>query len=561
MSFLDWIILVLFLGALIGIVLWVLKHKKDDTSDYFLSGRSETWLAVGAAIFAANIGSEHLVGLAGAGAESGMAMAHWEMHGWLILILGWVFVPFYAHSKVFTMPEFLMKRFNKETSSTLSIITLISYVLTKVSVTAFTGGIFLETVLGINFWVGAIGLVLLTGIFTVLGGMKGIMTISVVQTPILIAGAITILILGLLKVGGGGLLDGWNAVKEIASANGATNMHLIHPKGDVWYDKFPGISVFFGAAIIGFWYWCTDQHIVQRALAAKNLNHARKGTIFAGFLKILPVFMFLIPGMIAAALKAKGVAGFDFDSNDKAYGSLVTNLLPMGVKGLVVVGFVAALMTSLAAHFNSSATLFTIDFYKHYRPNESEHKLVIVGRIATISVVLLGLVWIRIMKSLGAVLYEYLQNVQSLIAPAIAAVFLLGVFHRKITPKAGQWGLIIGSLVGLFRLVLMIFDPGSHFDQVTEKLVTDPSMHTGIFSILKINWIHFCIFLFFFTMALMVIISFFTPKATEKQLQGITYFSQSPEQMAETRNSWSKWDVFTTLIVIAVCVVFYIYFW
>ena len=561
MTTLDWIIMLLFFCALVGIVFWVLKHKKDDTSDYFLSGRSETWLAVGAAIFAANIGSEHLVGLAGAGAESGMAMAHWEMHGWLILVLGWVFVPFYAHSKVFTMPEFLLRRFNKSTSSTLSIITLVSYVLTKVSVAAFTGGIFLEAVLGIDFWYGAIGLVLLTGIFTVLGGMKGIMTISVVQTPILIAGAILILILGLLTLGGGGLIDGWQEMVKYASADGATNMHLIHLKGDMWYDKFPGISVFFGAAIIGFWYWCTDQHIVQRALAAKNLTQARKGSIFAGFLKILPVFMFLIPGIIAAALKAKGVEGFDFDSNDKAYGSLVSNLLPMGVKGLVVVGFLAALMTSLAAHFNSSATLFTIDFYKHYRPEASEHRLVWVGRIATITVVLLGLIWIPIMRSLGAVLYEYLQNVQSLIAPAIAAVFLLGVFNRKITPRAGQWGLLIGTLIGLFRLILMIFDPGTHFNEATQKLVTDPLLHTGIFGILKINWLHFCIMLFFFTMALMVVISIFTPKAGEKQLQGITYFSQSPEQKLETRNSWNAWDVITTLIVLGACVAFYIYFW
>ncbi|MFN8206991.1 MAG: sodium:solute symporter [Bacteroidales bacterium] len=544
MATIDWIILILFFLGLAGIVIWVVKRGKDDTSDYFLSGRSETWLAVGAAIFAANIGSEHLVGLAGAGAESGMAMAHWEMQGWMILILGWVFVPFYAHSKVFTMPEFLLKRYNKNTSSTLSIITLISYVLTKVSVTAFTGGIFLESVMGIDFWYGAIGLVLVTGIFTVLGGMKGIMTISVIQTPILIVGAITILILGLLKVGGGGLLDGWNEVVKYAG----NNIHLVHAKGDPWYDKFPGVGVIFGAAIIGFWYWCTDQHIVQRALAAKDLNHARKGTIFAGFLKILPVFMFLIPGMIAAALKAKGIAGFDFDTNDKAYGSLVTNLLPVGVKGIVVVGFVAALMTSLAAHFNSSATLFTIDFYKHYRPEASEHKLVWVGRVATISVVALGLIWIPIMRGLGNVLYEYLQNVQSLIAPAIAAVFLLGVFNRKITPKAGEWGLLIGFFIGMFRLTLMIFQNSISPDSLLGEL-------------LAINWLHFCLFLFFFTMALMVVISMFTPKAGEEKLKGITYFSQSPEQVLETRNSWSKLDIITSLGVVLICVAFYIYFW
>jgi len=559
MATLDWIILIMFFSCLVGVVFWVVKHKKDDTSDYFLSSRSETWLAVGAAIFAANIGSEHLVGLSGAGAESGMAMAHWEMQGWMILVLGWVFVPFYSHSKVFTMPEFLMNRYNKNTSSTLSIITLVSYVLTKVSVTAFTGGIFLQSVMGINFWYGAIGLVLLTGIFTVLGGMKGIMTISVIQAPILILGAFTILILALLKVGNGHIINGWHETVKYASSNGMTNMHLFHPKGDMWYNKFPGFSVFFGAAIIGFWYWCTDQHIVQRALAAKDLKQARKGTILAGFLKVLPVFIFLIPGIIAAALRAKGI--LLFTDNNEAYGSLVSTLLPMGVKGIVVVGFIAALMTSLAAHFNSSATLFTIDFYKHRRPDASEHKLVVVGRIATVSVVILGLVWIPIMKSIGSVLYEYLQNVQSLIAPAIAAVFLLGVFNRKITPKAGEWGLLIGALIGLFRLVLMVFDPGSHFDQITQKLITDPTLHTGIFAILRINWLHFCIFLFFFTMALMVVISMFTPKAGEQQLQGLTYFSQTPDQIKETRDSWSVVDIVTSLVVVAVCVAFYIYFW
>lgn len=517
---------------------WVLKHKQDNSSDYFLSGRSETWLSVGAAIFAANIGSEHLVGLAGAGAESGMAMAHWEMQGWMILVLGWVFVPFYAHSRVFTMPEFLLKRFNKRTSSFLSIITLISYVLTKVSVTAFTGGVFLNTLLGIDFWVGAVGLVLLTGLFTVLGGMRGIMLVSVIQTPILIVGAITILILGLLAVGDGSIMHGWGAIMEHIGEK----RHLIHSDpSDPLYAKFPGIGVILGASIIGFWYWCTDQHIVQRALAAKDLNNARKGTILAGFLKVLPVFMFLIPGMVAAVLKAKGVVLFE--SNDQAYGSLVQKLLPVGVKGVVVVGFIAALMTSLAAHFNSSATLFTIDFYKHWRPNASEHKLVVVGRIATITVVVLGLIWIPIMKGLGSVLYEYLQNVQSLIAPSIAAVFIMGVFSRKITPKAGEWGLIAGFALGMFKLLMMILKPSC------------------MQWFLDINWLNYCIFLFVFVIALMVVVSMFTPKAAMEQLQGLTYFSQTEEQKRETRNSWSTMDIVTSALVVAICVVFYWYFW
>jgi SSS family solute:Na+ symporter len=374
--------------------------------------------------------------------------------------------------------------------------------------------------------------------------MKGIMTISVIQTPILILGAFTILVLGLLKAGEGGLIEGW---REVVKYSG-NNLHLIHSPGDPWYDKFPGIGVILGASIIGFWYWCTDQHIVQRALAAKDLNHARKGTILAGFLKILPVFMFLIPGMIAAALKAKGIEGFNFDTNDKAYGTMVTHLLPIGIKGLVVVGFIAALMTSLAAHFNSSATLFTIDFYKNYNPSASEHQLVWVGRMATVTVVLLGLIWIPIMRGLGNVLYEYLQNVQSLIAPAIAAVFIMGVFNRKITPKAGEWGLLLGFFIGMFRLVLLIFKGSISGDSWLGMLIS-------------INWLHFCLFLFFFTMGAMVLISFFTPKANDKQLQGLTYFSMSPEQISETRNSWNLWDVLTSAVVIVFCIAFYIHFW
>ncbi|MGV8095278.1 MAG: sodium:solute symporter [Mangrovibacterium sp.] len=540
MTSLDWLVIVVFLIGIIWIVYKAVKKTKDTSDDYFLSGRSETWIAVGAAIFAANIGSEHLVGLAGAGAESGMAMAHWEMQGWMILLLGWIFVPFYAHSKVFTMPEFLLKRFNKNTSSTLSVITLISYVLTKVSVTAFTGGIFLESLLGLDFWYGAIGLVLLTGVFTVLGGMKGVMTISVIQTPILILGSITILILGLLKLGEGSIGEGWASMLEYAG----NNRHLIHSDpSDPLYSKFPGIGVIFGASIIGFWYWCTDQHIVQRVLAAKNLNNARKGTIFAGYLKVLPVFMFLIPGMVAAALKAKGVEGFDFDTNDKAFGSMVLNVLPIGVKGFVTVGFIAALVTSLAAHFNSSATLFTIDFYKQYRPNASEARLVWIGRMATIAVVVLGLVWIPLMNSLGNVLYEYLQEVQSLIAPAIAAIFLMGVFSKRITPKAGEWGLIGGFLIGMFRLAVMIVKPAS------------------LQWFIDVNWLNFCIFLFLFTIVLMIVISLFTAKPTEAQLKGITYYTQSAEQRAETRASWNMWDIVTSLGVVAICVIFYVYFW
>lgn len=572
---LDWAIIVIGVALVAWFVCRAIRRSKaakvggETSDDYFLSGRNETWFTIGAAIFAANIGSEHLVGLAGAGAETGLGMAHWEMQGWMILILGWFFVPFYEHSRIFTMPEFLSRRFTRNTSSALSLITLVSYVLTKLSVTAITGGIFFEGLLGLPFWYGAIGLVLLTGVFTIFGGMKGVMTISAIQTPILIIGAFLVLFLGLHALGSGSIVDGWNAMlahaqtlnKGVDGTSYGIN-HLMHfEESDPLYGRFPGFGVFIGAAIIGFWYWCTDQHIVQRVLAARNMNEARKGTIFAGYLKILPVFMFLIPGMVAAALYARP----DFAAlmtnaegemvTDEAFSAMVRYVLPVGVKGIVTIGFISALVTSLAAHFNSSATLFTIDFYKHYHPEASEQKLVWMGRMATLAVVILGVAWIPVMQMMGKSLYGILQEMQSLIAPAIAAVFILGVFTKRVTPKAGEIGLIVGFLIGMGRLAIMAIFPAK---------VGSPDFldyPTFIQSFLGINWLWFEIYLLVFTMLLMISISFFTKQASEEKLKGITFLTQSPEQKAATRASWGKVDVITSLGVVLICILFYIYFW
>ncbi|WP_259399667.1 sodium:solute symporter [Pseudoalteromonas sp. SG43-6] len=417
LSTLDWLVLAGFFVLLLAVVVVSMRQKEEDTTDYFLAGRNASWLVIGASIFASNIGSEHLVGLSGAGAQSGMALAHWEMQSWIILLLGWVFVPFYWSSKVYTMPEFLERRYNSKSRTFLSVISLISYVLTKVAVTVYAGGIAFKTILGIEsiwgidfFWISAIALVVITGIYTVLGGMKAIMWTSVLQTPVLIIGSVVILVVGLDKVGG------WSEVERINDMN----MHLIRSASDT---EFPWPGIVFGSFIIGFWYWCTDQYIVQRVLSAKGIKEARRGTMFAGYLKLLPIFIFLVPGMIAYALKVKGV--ISYDSADQAFPTLVAELLPSGVKGIVIGGLVAALMSSLASLFNSSATLFTIDFYKKFKPESSEKHLLKVGRLATVAIVILGLLWIPIMSLIADVLYEYLQSVQSLIAPGIAAVFLL----------------------------------------------------------------------------------------------------------------------------------------
>jgi SSS family solute:Na+ symporter len=546
---LDWIVLGAFFLGLIGIIIWVSRMKEDTSTDYFLAGRDATWLVIGASIFASNIGSEHLVGLAGAGASSGMAMAHWEMHGWMILVLGWLFVPFYARSGIFTMPEFLEKRYNSASRSLLSIISLVSYVLTKVAVTVYAGGVVFKEVFGIEsiwgidfFWIGAIGLVVVTGIYTVIGGMKSVLWTSVLQTPVLLIGSITIVIIGLVKVGG------WGELQAICSANitehGDSMMSLIRSPKD---PEFPWTGVILGSAIIGFWYWCTDQYIVQRVLSGRNQTQSRRGTIFGAYLKLLPVFIFLIPGMIAYALNEKGM--IDLSSSDSAFPLLVSELLPIGLKGVVVGGLVAALMSSLASLFNSSAALFTVDFYKRYRPAVSEKHLVFVGRVATVVIVILGIAWIPVMKSIGKVLYEYLQDVQSLLAPGIASVFLLGVFWKRATPAAGFAGLTTGFVLGMVRLVFNVFA-----DSVPEG-----TWYHAIW--VAPNWLHYEIVLFGICLLVIMVVSFFTERASEAKLVGLTFFSSTPEQRAETRNSYSKWDVINSAIIICVIIAFYIYFW
>ncbi len=550
MGTLDWIVLGLFCLGLIGIIIWVAKKKSETSTDYFLAGRDATWLAIGSSIFASNIGSEHLVGLAGAGASSGMAMAHWEMHGWIILILGWFFVPFYARSGVFTMPEFLEKRYNKGARSVLSIISLVSYVFTKVAVTVYAGGIVFKQVFGIEsmfgidfFWISAVGLVVLTGIYTTLGGMRAVLWTSVLQTPILLLGSIAILIIGLIKLGG------WTEMMEICRAvpvnpEGDTMTHLMRSASD---PEFPWTGVILGSAIIGFWYWCTDQFIVQRVLSGRNQTESRRGAILGAGFKLLPVFIFLIPGMIAYALNTKGV--ISLPNSDAAFSVLVKELLPIGFKGLVVGGILAALMSSLASLFNSSATLFTVDFYQKYKPKATEKELVRVGRIATVVVVVLGVLWIPVMKGLGKFLYAYLQDVQSMLAPGIAAVFLLGILSKRTTPKAGFIGLLIGFVLGMTRLGFKIFGTGMSQDGIFYSIFV------------KMNGYNYEVILFFLVIILMMIISYFTPKADPVAIKGLYVGSAKAEQKALTRASYNNWDLLFSGIIIAVVIAFYAYFW
>ena len=560
MQSLDWVVIGIFCVILIGIVIWVMRQKNDNSADYFLGGRDATWIAIGASIFASNIGSEHLIGLAGTGASSGMAMAHWEMQGWMILILAWVFVPFYMRSMVYTMPEFLEKRYNPQSRTILSGISLISYVLTKVAVTVYAGGLVFQQVFGIKelwgidfFWIAAIGLVLITAIYTIVGGMKSVLYTSILQTPILLLGSIIILVLGLRAVGG------WDEFISTCSAV------TINDYGDKMTDlirnnhdpEYPWLGALVTSAVIGFWYWCTDQYIVQRVLSGKNEKEARRGTIFGAYLKLLPVFIFLIPGMIAYAINVKtGGAFLPLDEagnvlSDAAFPTLVSKLLPAGLKGLVVCGILAALMSSLASLFNSSSMLFTIDFYKRLKPNTSEKNLVHIGQIATVVVVALGILWIPIMRSIGNVLYNYLQDVQSLLAPGIASVFLLGIFWKRTSAKAGQWGLITGLVIAIIRLGAKVY----------YSIVTDTAQTWFKAVFYDFNWLFFSGCMLVVCLLTVIIISFCTEAPSPEKIQGLVFGTATPEQKAASRASWNHWDVIHSVIIIAFTVAFYWYFW
>ena len=567
MASLDWIVIAIFFLALIGIIVWVMKQKQNNAADYFLGGKDATWIAIGASIFASNIGSEHLIGLAGSGASSGMAMAHWEIQGWMILLLGWVFVPFYTRSMVYTMPEFLERRFNPQSRTILATISLISYVLTKVAVTVYAGGLVFQQVFGIEelwgidfFWIAAIGLVLLTALYTIFGGMKSVLYTSVLQTPILLLGSLIILVLGLKELGG------WDEMMRICSSvkvneYGDTMVNLIRDNNDVQY---PWLGALIGSAVIGFWYWCTDQFIVQRVLSGKDEKEARRGTIFGAYLKLLPVFLFLIPGMIAFAIHQNSVAagGEGFlpmlangnVNSDAAFPTLVAKLLPAGVKGLIVCGILAALMSSLASLFNSSAALFTIDLYQRYRPNTNPKKLVRIGQIATVVIVALGILWIPVMRSVGDVLYLYLQDVQSVLAPGIAAAFLIGILWKRATALGGMWALLSGLVIGLTRLAAKVY-----YSNAGVLPGGDGNIFQSVFY--DCNWLFFCGWMLVFCLAVGVIVSLFTKAPDPEKIQGLVFGTSTSEQRAATRASWDKWDVINSVIILGITVAFYIYFW
>lgn len=518
---LDLLVVLAYFLLILFIAFWVVRkdrrkgQKSFETSEeYFLGGRDMGWFVIGASLFASNIGSEHLVGLAGQGASGDFVAAQFEILASLILLLlGWLFVPFYLKSGVFTMPEFLEMRYNSAARNYLSWVSIVAYVLTKISVTIAAGGIVFTTLLGIDFWTGAILIVLITGLYTVLGGLKAVVYTDLIQMFILIGGAIGLTLYGLHEVGG---------FEGIAAKTDSNYLSLWRPFTD---KEFPWTGIIFGAPILGVWYWCTDQFIVQRVLAAKDLANARKGTIFAGYLKLLPLFIFVLPGVIAYALSVGPEPVIQFpqiegqNQYDAALPAMVMQLLPAGLKGLVVAGLLAALMSSLSSVFNSCSSLFTIDIYKKFNPNANERKLVIVGQIATVVLVVLGLAWIPMLNILEGGLFQKLQSVQAYIAPPIAAVFLIGLFFKRINSKGAMSSLLAGAALGLLRLVLELNK--ANLDGVWLQIA-------------DINFLHFALILFIICSLILVGVSLITKTEHNPNLHLVTY--SKPEMGYKSTN-------------------------
>jgi solute:Na+ symporter, SSS family len=531
----DWIAIGLYFALLFGVALWVIFQKTENTEDYFLAGRNIGWFVVGSSIFASNIGSEHVVGLAGTGAAGKFPLIIYELHAWVVLMLGWVFLPFYARSGVFTMPEFLERRFDERSRRFLSIISLIAYVITKVSVTIYAGGIVVAALLGIEFWTGALATVILTGLYTVFGGMRAVLYTETLQTIVLVVGAGMLTYLGLEAVGG------WGSMRE----------ELTPQFFNMWRSasdpEFPWPSLFLTSTIVGIWYWCTDQYIVQRALTAKNLTEGRRGTIFGAFLKLMPVFLFLIPGVIALVLKQRGE--LTWDSPDQAFATLLANIMPSGLRGLVAAGLLAALMSSLASVFNSCSTLYTIDIYKKKNPEASEKKLVSVGRIATVIVVIAGIIWIPIMANISGVLYEYLQSVQSYIAPPITAVFLLGIFLPRINSRGAYVTLVGGLSLGFFRIATEVL---SNANIIPEG--------TLLHSFGTMNFLHFGVISFVLCLGTAIIVSLLGPAPNAAQIQGLTMASLTTEQKEANKTSYNWIDIIASVFVLAIVIFIMVYF-
>jgi SSS family solute:Na+ symporter len=584
---LDWLAIGLYFCVLASVAWWVVKRGKKEAADYFLAGRNLSWWIIGASIFASNIGSEHIVGLAGSGARDGVAMAHYEFHAWCLLVLAWIFVPFYARSLVFTMPEFLERRFSPRSRYVLSIVSIITFIVSKIAVGIFAGGVVFSTLLPEvqftiaghlvdSFWIGSVVVILLTGLYTALGGMRAVAYNDAIQVTVLIAGSALLTIYGLVTLGGWGELrricgsDMFNLWKPLTPPGVESTWLPVIEKnaaGDVvrqaWYfnSNYPWLGMAICAPVIGLWYWVTDQYIVQRVLGAPNEKVARRGSLFAAVLKLFPVYLFIIPGLICFALAKSGkvpglegvydpATGHATAEAQAAFPLLVEHLLPPGLRGIVVAGLLSALMGSLAGVFNACSTLFTVDLYEKIRPKASQGEIVRMGRIATTAMVIIAMAWIPVVRGATG-LYNYLQSVQGYLAPPIFVVFFFGVFWKRLNAKGCFWALVVGFTVGIARMLI---------DTPVTVEGTGYVEGSFLWIVNNINFQYFSILITIISAVVMVVVSYLTEQPDYAGITNLSFGTRTHEHMTASAASWDWREVVTSIVVLAVILGGYLYF-
>ena len=587
----DWLMIALYFAVLLSVAWWVINRMKRTADDYFLAGRNLSWWIIGASIFASNIGSEHIVGLAGSGAADGVALAHYELHAWCLLVLAWVFVPFYMRSRVFTMPEFLERRFSSRSRYVLSVVSIITFIVSKIAVGIFAGGVVFGTLLpelhfnlgGLevnSFWVGSVAVIVLTGLYTMLGGMRAVAYNDAVQVLVLITGSAALTGYGLVQLGG------WERLRELAGSDMFNLWKPLIPPGvqgtwapvlernasgdivrQAWYfnTNYPWIGMLICAPVIGLWYWCTDQYIVQRALGAPNEAVARRGSIFAAFLKLFPVYLFIIPGLICFALAKSGaipelasMVGPDGKpvarEAQAAFPLLVRYLLPPGLRGLVVASLLSALMGSLAGVFNACSTLFTVDLYEKWRPGASQDQIVRVGRIATAVMVLIAIAWIPVIQGAHS-LYNYLQAVQGYLAPPIFVVFFFGVFWKRMNAQGCFWAMVVGFVLGIFRM--LVDTPVTLGLSGYQQGYTPGSL---LWIVNNIYFQYWSVLITIVSAIVMVGVSYATREPDYSRIRSLTYETTTEQDRARTRQSWSWREVAGSAFVLACIIGAYLYF-
>lgn len=519
------------------------KYNRSTVSEYFLAGRSLTWVVIGASLFVSNIGSEHFIGLAGSGAASGFAVGAWEFNALMLLqLLGWIFVPVYIRSGVYTMPEYLFKRFGGHRIQVyFAVLSLILYIFTKLSVDLYSGALFIQEALGWNLYLSVILLIGMTALLTVTGGLVAVIYTDTVQALLMIIGALTLMVISFREVGGFEeikrryMLATPNITSILLTYNlSTTNSCHVDPKPDSLKmlreptdEDIPWPGFLLGQTPASVWYWCADQVIVQRVLAAKNICHAKGSTLMAGFLKLLPMFIIVIPGMISRILFVDDIAcinpehcmqvcGSRAGCSNIAYPRLVMNLVPVGLRGLMMAVMIAALMSDLDSIFNSASTIFTLDVYQLIRKNTSSRELMIVGRTFVAFMVVISIAWVPIIVEMqGGQMYLYIQEVADYLTPPVAALFLLGIFWKRCNEQGAFYGGMIGFILGTVRLLLAFIYRVPECNQ--------PDTRPGF--IKNIHYMYVATALFWITGIVAVLVSLLTLPPSEEQIRTTTFWS------------------------------------